>query len=263
MSRWHSYGVGQYRASESHTFIGNRLYALDSTKPPILVCPGRGQTSDNEVLTGWIGDVVAALAEAGFPVLAADMGGTTSHGNAASAAAVGDARTYANAPFGAKSGKVGLLGTSMGALPALRYYMDNPGNVACFCGGVPNVNLQNVHDVTRPDIATEIETAHGGAGGYATYLTNYNPSAHTSSFAGLPMQLHYSTDDNNITPSTVTSFGAATGAQVISLGAVGHNPAGMDTGLVVAFFEQYLFHGYAGDPNAVVPAALHGAGRGQ
>lgn len=238
--RQHSYGVGQYRASEGHLFIGSRRYKPDATKRAIVVCPPRGQTASEASANGWAGAVLSALAEEGYPLLAIDGGGSTAHGNAASATAIGQAKTYAASAFGAKSDKIGLFATSMGSLAALRYAMDNPTLVSCACLGVPNLDLQDVHDVTRTDLASEIETAHGGAPGYATYLSAYNPASHAASFTTLPMQLHYASNDSNFTAGIASTFATATGAEAINLGAVGHTAATMDASRVVAFFLANL-----------------------
>lgn len=242
MSRWASLGIGQYRAGETHTFLADRLYAGDGTRRAILVCPGRGTAagSTSTVFTGWVEPVTFALADAGFALLYADMGGGFTHGNAAAGTATGQAKSYAASAYGAKSDKVGILGTSMGSLTALRYYMDNPTLVSCACFGVPDLNLQDVHDVTRTDLASEIETAHGGPSGYNSYLSAYNPSSHTSSFTSLPMQIHYASNDPNFTAGVATSFCSATGAEAINMGAVGHNAQYMDPARAVAFFRKYL-----------------------
>lgn len=240
MSRWHSYGVGQYRPSEGHLLIANRLYKPDATKRAIIVCPPRGQVALQAHETGWAGTVLSALAEAGFPVLAIDCGGGTAHGNAAAAQAIGEGRTYAGSAFGAKIDAIGLFATSMGALGALRYAMVNPANVACFVGIVPSLDLQDIHDVTRPDLSAEIETAHGGLSGYSTYLTSYNPSDHTEDLATLPQQIHYATNDPNFTPTVAPAYIDATGAEGYNMGAVGHTPVNADAAAVTAFFEEHL-----------------------
>jgi pimeloyl-ACP methyl ester carboxylesterase len=234
-----SYGVGLYRASESHLFCGRRTYKPDGTRTAVLYCPSRDNTSLQAAAVGWIDPVIRAVAEAGYPILSADMGGLTTFGNAACSTAVGEARTYVNSAFGGKiSAGVFLIGTSMGGLTALRYAKDNPSLVKGIVAGVPAIDLQDIHDVTRPDLAATIEAAHGGLAGYNTYLADHNPADHTSSFTSMPMQLHYATNDTSITSSTVTSFASATGAEAISLGAVGHSPYTMDTGRVLTFLDE-------------------------
>jgi alpha-beta hydrolase superfamily lysophospholipase len=223
--------------SERYAFASRRNYKADATKMPILVCPPRGQTGPEQLTPGWIGHITTALAEAGYPVLCANMGGTTTHGNAASATAVGTWKTYVQSSLGGKAGKVGLIGSSMGSLAALRFAKANPTLVQCMSLLVPNVNLQDVHDVTRTDLAAEIETAHGGTTGYNTYISNENPSSHTSSWTGFPTQLYYASNDPNFSTGVQSTFGSAIGATVTNLGAVGHDPTTVPASAVVSFFN--------------------------
>lgn len=238
--RQHSYGVGQYRTSEGHQFVASRYYKPDATKRAIIVCPPRGQIALQATANGWAGTLLAALAEAGFPVLAVDCGGSTAHGNAASATAIGQARTYASTAFGAKIDQIGILATSMGALAACRYAQDSPANVGAMAFGVPNLDLEDVHDVTRTDLATEINAAHGDLAGYQAFLPAYNPIDNTADLDEIPQYVAYSSDDDQFTAGIAQTYGAAVGADVVNLGAVGHSPVSMDANAVVAFFEEHL-----------------------
>lgn len=218
----------------------SRRRANRFARPAILVCCPRGQTAIQHHQYGWIGQVVHRLAEAGYSILASTLGSTTNWGNAAAATALGALRSTAISTYGAANGPVGILATSMGVLAGLRYAKASPADVAAFVGGVPAVDLRNIHDVTRTDLASEIETAHGGAGGYSTYLTDENPADHATTWSVLPMQLHRASNDSDVTASTVDAFGATAGAEVISLGAVGHNPSSIDADAVLTFFDAHL-----------------------
>lgn len=240
MSRWHSYGVGQYRSAEGHLFIGNRLYKPDATKRAIIVCPPRGQLALQASSSGWAGTVLAALAEAGFPVLAVDCGGSAAHGNASTVTAIGEAKAYAASAFGAKSDKIGLFATSMGSLAAFRYAQANPTLVSAMVHGVGNLDLEDVHDVTRPDLATEINTAHGNLAGYQAFVAAHNPVDHAAELSAIPQQVHYSSNDSNFSAGIAATYASAAGATAFNLGAVGHDPSSMNAATVVAFFQAHL-----------------------
>lgn len=219
------------------TYATRRGGPLD--RPPIIVAPARNFTSFMSTQPGWIGHVLRALVEDGWPVLSGNMGGLTTHGNAASATAVGTVKDTAEGEWD-YTGPVGALATSMGSLAILRHHMDAPTDLACTCFGVPNLNLQDVHDVKRTDLATEIETAHGGSSGYNAYLADYNPADHTADLADLPQLIYYATNDPNFTNTVAPAYCSATGATGVSLGAVGHNPTSIPAGDVVDFFRAHL-----------------------
>lgn len=218
--------------------VGARRNYKPSSRPAIIVCPPRGQTHQQQFTVGWIGHVTQKLAEAGFPVVSATMSSTASWGNTAARTAVGTTRTTAISTYAAQDAPVGILASSMGTLSGLGYAKDNPANVGAFCSAVPVVDLSDIYAL-RADYQAEITTAHTDASGYAAYLASENPSSHTGSF-DLPVQLHYASNDPNITPSTVTSFASAVGGEAINLGAVGHTPTTVDADTVVAFFEENL-----------------------
>lgn len=231
--RWHSFGFGLYRASDSHVLIAPRIQNPNARA--VLFCPSHGNISTQAITPGWFEHVVSALAEAGFPVFAGDMGGGTAWGNDTMQSALSSARTYAGSRYGLRNDKVILLGTSMGVLGALNWARANPTLTACVLGAVPVVDLADIHDNNRSSYAAEIETAYGGAGSYATAASAHNPAAHASDYADIPIGLWYSSSDPTAIPGTVTAFASGSGAQTTSLGAVGHNPLSTNAAEVVSF----------------------------
>lgn len=65
-----------------------------------------------------------------------------------------------------------------------------------------------------------------------------NPADNPASFTAFPILIAYSTDDPVCTAATVTAFGAAAGATMVNLGAVGHTTAGLSAQTVIDFLNR-------------------------
>lgn len=235
MSRWHSYGVGQYRASEGHSFIGNRLYKPDGTKRAVLNCVEHGQTALHQITTGWDHHILARLADAGYPVLSGDLGGNA-WGNATGQTALGQLRTYAGSPFGAKIDKVFIVATSMGAALACNWAKANPTLVQAIALFIPAVDMQDIHANNRGGLASSIATAWGGA----APPDASNPADYAADLSSIPIKVWGSSSDTTCTPAVVAAFVAASGAEFSDLGAVGHSPVTVSADSVLSFFEENL-----------------------
>jgi alpha-beta hydrolase superfamily lysophospholipase len=154
-----------------------------------------------------------------------------------------DAKNYLQGTAGAKAGKVLVYGGSMGALTALVWAMNNPTLVLGVGGIIPVVNLADVHDNNRGGHAASIETAYGGAAGYAAAVAAHNPAANPGLLASMPIKLWTGGNDAVATPGAASAFVAAVGsnASVTSLGAgVDHatGNAAFDPQQIVKFFNS-------------------------
>lgn len=242
MAHCTAWGTGQYAAGEGHVFHYNRLYVGDGTKRPIIWFHQHTGNATSTLQPGTAAYGLDVLAETGHPIIAADLGGPSTWGSDASLARTTDAFNYIIARMGAKSDKALLWGGSMGTLTALLWAKANPTKVAALAVSLPVLNLQDVHD-NRTFGATVygpiIETAYGGAAGYAAALATKNPAATPASWAGVPMKLWYSEDDPVAIPSEVAAFAAASGAQTVSQGAAGHTFNGVDFKKVRDFLTSY------------------------
>jgi hypothetical protein len=117
---------------------------------------------------------------------------------------------------------------------------------------LPCVDLQDIHDNRNAaltafigtDGVTNIEAAYGGAAAYATALPTHNPNTAANITAqiatGIPVGLFYSTDDAICYPTVVSTFGAAIGATLYSMGAAGGHAISTALTLDVSPFVNFI-----------------------
>lgn len=166
----------------------------------------------------------AALARAGFGVIAGAMGGDT-FANDAVMGYVTNAHAYLAAQTGASSTRVHLVGVSMGGAVGLRWAIQNPTKVASYTGIIPLVDIDNLYQSNAGGLRASIGTAWG-----VTHPTALPAGANLPAQAGalsgvVPTQLFYAADDTQIPASTVIAMGTTLGAEAINVGNLGHTEA--------------------------------------
>ena len=224
-----SYGVGRYVTGEGDVIASTRDgWVGGGTKPGLIVCPGHGRKGVQALTDANETRLLQALAK-DWIVMIADLGSGDDWANATQITRIGQARTYLQGTWGAKTGKIGLLGGSMGGAAALAYARANPTLVACVAGVIPLLDIADIRDNNRSGYAANINAAYGG-----TYSdTTHGPSHSPVKFAGalpdqtaLPIRLWTSSDDPIIMPATVTAFLNARPSTVrTDIGPVGHDLA--------------------------------------
>lgn len=240
-----SSGVGQYVASERHIAIRSRLAKQDGTRPAIVFAHGRASDAQQAMyaFANSAGGQTYGLADAGYQVFASDLGGVATWGNDTAQSRIGSAKTYVQGTLGAKSGKVGLYGVSMGALACLNWARANASSVACIGLVVPVTDLDYMHANNVQGWAAEIETAYTNLSGYNAGVATHDPNQNTATHAsGPPIKVWYASDDTTAITARQQAFITATGCQATNMGAVGHVggvPAVPVTELV-SFFQAYL-----------------------
>lgn len=217
MGVWASTGVGHYQASERSFGVANRMWKGDQSSRGLLYCPGLGATALTFMQSPH-DPVPRALAEAGVPSASFDFGGSALFGNDTARTRVGTARTYANTTWGWQTDKVLLIGGSMGGMTALRWALANPSLVAAIALFIPLVDVQDLYDNDRGGYASDVETAYGARPSDAQ-----NPADNADDLAGIPIKVWSSSDDDLCLQSTHGAFCTASGAELVDLGAVGHN----------------------------------------
>jgi dienelactone hydrolase len=125
-------------------------------------------------------------------------------GNDTAIANVETMRSWMQSSMGAKSGKVALVGISMGGLTALNYAMAHPENVACVVGLIPAVNLQAL--LSNPAGTDSINAAYGGTYDDSRDGPMHNPVVYASDFPNVPVHLYYSTADTGVLPQYAEQF---------------------------------------------------------
>lgn len=235
-----SYGSGAYVAGEAHTLFMRRHRPLANSYG-VVWSHGGGGGATSIASNPQHGAAVNLLADAGVPVIVGDLGGQWHWGNDTHKTRIQQVWDYLVAQTGCSSAKLLIITRSMGAL-TLNWVRDNPSKVAGVVCSLPAVDLQDIHDNDRggAGYAASIEAAYGGAGPYSTAANSHNPAAHASDFVGIPMQLHYSLDDPVCIASIVQGFAATAGAELVSLGSVGHTDANLDSTKVYDFLRAHL-----------------------
>lgn len=209
----------------------------------VIYCHGAGTLASTVPDYSYIGEMHVYNAVANvFPTLIVDAGGSNNWGNPTATLRIADAVTHLQGTRGAKSGKVLLIGASMGFLTAMNYTKANPTKVAAILGLVPCVDINDMVTNNRAGTAAAINTAYGGTYVEATNGPTSNPSNYKASIT-TPIRLYNASDDAICVPSTITSFVAGVpSATAVSVGALGHTQAAIDAAprdQILAFLQQY------------------------
>lgn len=186
------------------------------------------------VMAGWTASVDAAaegvtsgvedmfisrdIANAGFPTIS--CAGDSSWGNSTIRTSISTLKTNAQSALFA-TGKVHLWGISMGGLAVLNWAKDNPTLVQSIAVAIPCINPQRLYDddPLGIGISASVDAAYEGRPADAD-----TPILNAESFVDIPMKIWYSTTDTVSTvTSEMTTFASDTGAEIVSMGAVGHS----------------------------------------
>lgn len=186
--------------------------------PGFIVCHGFNGTPENAIQPGGGAFATAqALAPLGV-VNAPDLGGPSTWGNDAAQAKFADAFNYLTNTLGTKS-PIGVVGLSMGGCLALNYFKNNPTQISALALGMPLVDLAYAHD---NNFTAPIEAAYGGSAGYQAAVATHDPMQNTAAYVGKPIKMWRASNDTVAMTSRQDAFAAATGCEVVDLGAVGH-----------------------------------------
>jgi pimeloyl-ACP methyl ester carboxylesterase len=118
------------------------------------------------------------------------------------------------------SGTVNLFGNSAGCLSVLKWALANPTRVNAIGLALPASDLQSLYDRNPiSGVTTSIAAAYGGA----RPLDADNPHLSADDLAGIPMRLWRAEDDDVVPAVEVDELAAATGAEIVELGPVGHS----------------------------------------
>lgn len=183
-------------------FIHPLAYKRDGSARACIYCHGGGNDETESINP--LGDAyrgAAAIASAGYPVVAGDLGGPWTWGNDSAVTQVGQCMDFARtAKVGAKTGKVFLSGLSMGGLAALTAAADlGSANVAGVILFIFDAFLAWSHDTFQSGSqAASINTAYGGLSAYTAAVPTHDPSSYGPvSLAGIPILAFYSTDETD------------------------------------------------------------------
>lgn len=226
-----SVGRGIYAASENHALINYRGAKRDGSRYGVIYCHSHNNDIGEALVPGYVEPLLSRLAELGVLVVAATLGGASAWGNSTAKARVADAATFLAAQ-GAKSGKVGLVGFSMGGPTACNYMRQDTSKVAGALLIDPAVNMNRLHDSDISGGQAEIEAAYGGAAAWTAAKAASDPQTNAAAHAGPPMHCYWDTGDTIITDADVTNFVAGVGATATKTNKTsgfGHDPRSVPT----------------------------------
>lgn len=209
------YGVGTVQTGEAHTVFRPKNHFAPQSKVGVMYCHGAGGTAQEALTYGGIAHILSTLGNDRV-VFAGDLGGLT-WGNDTAMARIATAKTYLQGSSGgAKTGKMALVGLSMGGCNALVWAAANPALVSCIVAVIPVINLTDMHSNNRGGTASIINDAYAGGWSQGTYGAAHNPLtlAQAGKFTGIPILLFYGTTDPLCVPEQAIAFGAAVGADV-------------------------------------------------
>jgi hypothetical protein len=194
--------------------------------PAVVACHGLGQTPAQ--ITGYNGfpnwaKLIAAIADAGFPIVAPDF--SALWGAGASDSYFTDSITFARANLGASSDPPFFIGGSMGADIALHDAKSvGPAGVSGVMCVIPAVDLEGLRTNNAQGARASIDTAWGSTGWLLDRTpplpAGANPYDNSANYLPIPLQLWYATDDT--VSVNIATFATNTGADLRSVGALGH-----------------------------------------
>lgn len=220
------YVTGQ-DVTEKVTLLRPRGYRGDGTTTGVLYVHGASSNSPDADVQAYDVDssagvprIVAALVEAGFPVLSPSLGGDL-WGNDTALALVGKAvallqgtavRPYQLPPVAARPGKLVVMGVSMGGACAMAWARANSAKVAALVLVVPVSDFGDMVTQNRGGYAGLINAAYSGGYSDAAYGPTHSPVQFAGQLAGIPSQVWYGTADTIVVPATVQALAAGIGA---------------------------------------------------
>jgi dienelactone hydrolase len=209
-----------------------RAFALPVT-PGVVVFHARMGLAEEAL------EVARPLADLGFAVCAADLGGTRTYGNRASVRKVGPA-VEALVDRGVDRSCVFGLAHSMGATVACNWLRDNPGGLRGLALVAPLLDLEHFKAENAGGYGrADVERAHRTD----ARVRAHNPVGFARSLGSVPMKAWYSPGDPVIDADTVVRFAREHGnCPLRELPAVDHGTAlySADNGEIAAFFRGLL-----------------------
>lgn len=229
-------------------------YTFDRSKKGIIALHGHGGSALQYIGGGAIRKHPAALAKAGYVVLAVDLG-STSWSSDAALAAVTDAHTWlANK---VADGKIGIMGYSMGGLTSLNWIKQNSEKVAAVWLWNPLLDLDWAHSTVGyvpPEggsvanvsgWVTEIDAAYSG--NFATNSVGHKVMNEPITYRlGIPIKVCSAVDDTTIPISHGRYFVGQVNDPLVTqrlpepTGGHGNTSINVPTQEVVDFYKAYL-----------------------
>lgn len=235
-----------FAAGDSGLIVRPKFYA-NPPLPGVLNIHGAGGNSVNcQDTIGRQNLLLREVVTQGRVLVNGDWGGPETWGNDLAMARISMGYNTLQSLYGVKSGKVALLGGSMGGLNALVWAAANPTLVSCIVTVIPVIDLNDVVTGNRGGYGSTASAAYSGGWSQAVYGATHNPLTMASAgrYAQIPILAFYGTADLLCLPSKLLEFAAAVGSSVtlVPIAGLGHSYdtwSAMDHDQVAAFLAQY------------------------
>jgi hypothetical protein len=182
--------------------------------------------------------LAAAMASAGIPCVAGDMGGQA-WGNDTVLGRIDAAWALLISQFGVRSDKLCLLGVSMGGAAVSLYSQRYPAKVACVVGLIPLLDLVAFYAANAGGTQGQVGTAWGVTAPAALPARADNATnAHLAE--NVPLLVGYSSVDATVLPAWVTPYVAKVGGTaLVTDSTFGHSDQAVG-GMPIATVGQFL-----------------------
>lgn len=191
---------------------------------PMIWCH---QNTAGQALTPWptlrdgrFSDGARSLAHLGTPVMIDAQGGETMGNDAATGAGgyIDDCIAWAAATYGTRTDKVMLWADSAGGFNALNWAWRNAGKVLSIIMRAPATDMQSLYDRNPLGVAALMDTAYGGAPGFAAAVATHDPMQNTDLIRpfGHRIKIWYGLTDFLALPEEIEAFATLVGAELRS-----------------------------------------------
>lgn len=234
-------GIGVVDVGEGYVILKPKNYVDVGTKMGVIFLHGAGGYASDAFTFPGILPTLQALVLKGHTVLSIDASGGNWSNNVAMDK-INNAHAYLTTALGARTGKVGLMGVSMGGGNVLTWAAANPTKTACVMGIIPVVDIQDMY--ANRGAGGSIDGAYAGGWSQTVYGPHHNPVtlAQAGKYAGIPIRTYYGLSDTTCVPSTQIAFRDASGAVATSF-AGGHtvplSPMPWDVNEVATWFASF------------------------
>lgn len=167
-----------------------------------------GFSTEAEINAGDMDVITDAVAAAGFPILAGNVGGDQWGSNLARTL-IDELVAFLASDLNADlTHGVAIWGTSMGGANGLSWISQHMNETACFIGVAPLSSTQSVYGLPGGFgalLTASIDAAYGGAAAWAVAQPTHDatPLSESGVFEGLRYRAWYGLDDTVVTPNTV------------------------------------------------------------
>lgn len=214
-------------ANDSAVWVYNSGEKWDGTSRLIVAMHGLGTTdadAPSQFLqnAGFAGQHLMALARTGRYVIAAPAAGGAAHWSKPAVMGFIDTAVAAAVTRGARPGKYGMLGYSMGTLACMNKLKRASASIAGVWLWAPVIDLDYAYSSASSPIkansvlwTAEIDAAFGSFAATAGYRVHDEPRSFRK--LGVPVRLAYASDDTVALPSISTDFAAKVNDPKITL----------------------------------------------